>query len=518
MSSATTTQLRLLIHCTKMSVLEYNNYPHLLQASTHPFLIFERFKKENGIQMSDNNALPVIISIENGLSFDINNITFQIIAEAHYMEKQKSRLIIDFVKPEVIAANQAWHDILFDISGFSQVLVKIENVGYNNNNDKGSIRLNHFVTNTPQLITATEIQNNYGGFRDQNEMKTHFLLRNYLSNSFLARGWLLKLMLSKLNEITDTKKTNLDEKIIYLDEKNLPIYQSIIQIDIISKIMMYIEDLIILSEAMLVNDGNYYELLDRHESESLDLGDRMAIFLKRFTDNEISEDQYKKILSYPTPAELENLDKRCRDIIANLVKSNIESFKNILIMVGNFRRSHSQVFRRYKHAGFPMKLGYTANIPLPYTTTKFDFYSIIFTGKNPLTDVLPLPYSQRVIESYRNLITDLQFIIQHMILNKLDCITRCVRGIIPSDEIIDSQRDQPANMLSQNDLSQMTECVSHFFEQHPVQARNPYFNFEINNIDRNDFLWYIQLDKLLDANNKKRNLSHSLDKDETRLS
>lgn len=515
MSSPTTTQLRLLIHCTKMSTGEYSNYPHLLQASIHPFSIFEKFKKENGVQMSDNNdALPVIISIENGLSFDINSITFQIIAEVHYVEKQKSKLIVDFVKPDVIAANQTWHDILFDVSGFSQVLLRIENINYNNNNnDRGSIRLNQFVTNTPQLIIPAEIQSNYGGFRDQNEMKTHFLLRNYSSNSFLTRGWLLKLMLSKLKEITDTKKTNLDEKTIYLDEKSLPIFQSIIQIDIISKIMMYIEDLIILSEAMLVNDGDYYELLDRHEPESVDLGDRIGIFLQRFTDNEISEDQYKKILSYLTPAELENLDKRCRDIIARLVKSNIESFKNMLIMVGNFRRSHSQVFRRYKHASFPMKLGYTANIPLPYTTTRFDFYSIIFTGKNPLTDVLPLPYSPRVIESYRNLIIDLQFIIQHIILNKLDCITRCVSGIIPADEIIDPQRDQPVNMLSQNDLSEMTNCVSHFFEQHPVRARNPYFNFEITNIDRNDLLWYIQLDKLLDENKKKQKLAHSLEKD-----
>jgi hypothetical protein len=105
------------------------------------------------------------------------------------------------------------------MSGFSQTLVDIEKVSYNKKDS--DVPLNQFTTNVPYLIDSTEIQNAYNGFKDLTEMKIDFLLRNYIKSSFLARGWLLKIMFSKLKEITNTKKIELDNRIIDLGEGDL---------------------------------------------------------------------------------------------------------------------------------------------------------------------------------------------------------------------------------------------------------------------------------------------------------
>jgi hypothetical protein len=194
-------------------------------------------------------------------------------------------------------------------------------------------------------------------------------------------------------------------------------------------------------------------------------------------------------LGYCNPDELS--DEACRAVVTKLINSNIESYKNIINLAKKFRRSHSQTFRRYKHAGFPMKLGYKADMPFPYTSKRFDSYSMIFAGKDPLVDIIPVPYSESVIESYRNLVTDVQTFIQHMVNNHLGSLSRVTEGIIPTGQIIDALNYSQDSTLTDQELSEVASFITQFNKTWPLHARNTFYNFEITNLNRDDVGWYV---------------------------
>jgi hypothetical protein len=88
------------------------------------------------------------------------------------------------------------------------------------------------------------------------------------------------------------------EKYSFSEEQTLAL-KSMIQIDIISKIMMYIEDLFTILIAMKDFNADYYRLLDENlESnyDNKDLGDRISQFIK--DETKFSSEDSRRILSY----------------------------------------------------------------------------------------------------------------------------------------------------------------------------------------------------------------------------
>jgi hypothetical protein len=130
-------------------------------------------------------------------------------------------------------------------------------------------------------------------------MQNYLLLENYIKSSLPARGLLLKFMFKTLKEITQHRSFEFEGQAISFEKEDLPALQSMLQIDIIAKIMMYVEDLIIILLAILEADGNYFLLLDRHSKEEPDVGDRIKLFF-RDKDNFSMED-WRKMLSYINP-------------------------------------------------------------------------------------------------------------------------------------------------------------------------------------------------------------------------
>ena len=74
----------------------------------------------------------------------------------------------------------------------------------------------------------------------------YIFLRNYQENGLMAKGFLLRIPYVVLKQIEEDKW---DFKI---DQNEKPKFTSFIRIDIISKIMMHIEDLAILSESFML--------------------------------------------------------------------------------------------------------------------------------------------------------------------------------------------------------------------------------------------------------------------------
>ena len=59
-------------------------------------------------------------------------------------------------------------------------------------------------------------------------------------------------------------------------------------------------------------------------------------------------------------------------------------------------------------------------------------YAAIYVGKNPLSDMVFLPFSQSILESYKILLPALQFLTKDIVLNKMKSIMRKTNGIIPT--------------------------------------------------------------------------------------
>jgi hypothetical protein len=172
----------------------------------------------------------------------------------------------------------------------------------------------------------------------------YMLLRNYQENGLIGRGFLLRIPFVILKQIEEDKW---DFKI---DQNEKPKFTSFIQIDIISKIMMYIEDLAILSESFMLQ-RNFYDLV--YSSE--DLGEVIGSFFEKI--NYISDEEIYKIMSYAAPSQI-NLDGESTKILNKHLKSIVNEIRRILREIGEFGTTHHPLFKRFKHAGMPIICGH----------------------------------------------------------------------------------------------------------------------------------------------------------------
>lgn len=188
-------------------------------------------------------------------------------------------------------------------------------------------------------------------------------------------------------------------------------------------------------------------------------------------------------------------------LLNKLIPQNISEVKRLLDYIELFVDSHIDAYRRMKHAGYPTRFGY--KYPWPYPSTvfgfnsdgsirtgkKFDSYSMVYYGKNPQTEVIPIPYSNDVIDSYKVLIIRLQEIIIHVINNKLECIKRQVAGIIPQ------QIGKSTNTFTSEEINLINTAREEFNALHINKAHadlNLPLKFEPI-LDK--MVWYTHLDE-----------------------
>ncbi|MDE1765834.1 MAG: hypothetical protein KGI27_06110 [Thaumarchaeota archaeon] len=473
--------LKLDFDCRKITSSNIADAPELiLQGSTEAV---EKIKQDEKISRIKGEAYPVILKIQNQLPFDIKNLVFS--AETFIKaEGIGSTYSLNLDQNEInISTNSIVEITLFDACGFSEVFVKLKSVSYIGKNKKSD---NRYKSNSPLLININDFTNSFNGFSNDGERKVHLLLENYLNNSLPLRGWLLGLMFQLLKR-ANSGEIEIHDKKIRLTEDDLARTRASIQLDIISKIMMYIEDLIILNSAILESSGNYYELLDRKDP---DVGERITKF---FTIMEnLKPNDFGKILSYVNLDTI-SMSSSEKQIVQKIMDSNIENFKNYLKYIKTFRETHKQIFRRYKHAGLPIRLG--AKSADPFANKKFDSYAMIYVGSDPFTNVLPLPYSEEVIQSYDIMIKILQQFLNDVIVNKMTMIQRRCDGIIP----LESYKQY---MLTEKEKSDLSKAIEKFYESNPMRMYQQHHRFNTN-IKKDDLKWYFDLDEFLQWFNKQ---------------
>ncbi len=329
-------------------------------------------------------------------------------------------------------------------------------------------------------------------------METHFLLQNYIENSLPTRGKLFDFAISILEKKTSEFKYSVRED----KEEDLSNFRSVIQLQLIAIIMMYIEDLIIFLEGNQLLDQNYYDLLDQ---KNPDVGERITEFFDHLEEKTPKE--YRRMLSYISSYSLMKLfpkDSK-RDLVNSFIESNIIEFKKFLLDLRNFRNTHTQTFRRYKHGGLAIRMGLkTLFGSYPYTSKQFESVSIVFEG-DLFRQSIPIPYSNEVLEGYRYLAIAIQNMLDEIIRNKMSCIERHIDGLIPLENyssiaLTDEQRSDIISMISDLD------------HKRPIQA---YDNVIIPTIQpsKDKIQWYIELEGFLTrCKNNKQIYSNARDR------
>lgn len=318
-------------------------------------------------------------------------------------------------------------------------------------------------------------------------LETLLLLENYIEYSVETRKWLLELMFQTLDKINNQQghPTNLQVRL------ELSKSRGIVQIDIISKLMMYIEDLIIILEANRRFGGNYYQVLDERRP---DLGERVTQFMESI--DTLTAEDYRKMLSYGNPRKF-GLDDSKALILDKLIEWNTKELKEFLLQIRKFRKTHAQIFRRYKHAGLPIRTELLLkDNRYPYADKRFDSCSMVFAGQHPLNDVIPLPYSADVVQGYRHLATGVQTFLYEAVENKIISLERKIDGVVPSHNYLGN----PLSEREEIELKAIAEILNNKYPSwrgkpekriHPAQLKYPTVE------------WYVELDSFLELSRRK---------------
>ena len=210
---------------------------HLAQQPV--FSKFENHKKANNFTRIDGEAYPVILSMQNHSNRTISEIAIDVFLK---IGKGTNHMFHEPITDSgiTIEPDNLTHDILLlDMSGFPITYVEVERLTYKSGTES--------FTQEPMelqfVIDTAMVGNSFIGFDSAEELAKYHLLGNYLKNSLPARTFLLQNSFGMLSEIA-SGEIHLDGRMQKLGESDRRKWLGAIQIDIISKIMMQMEDLI----------------------------------------------------------------------------------------------------------------------------------------------------------------------------------------------------------------------------------------------------------------------------------
>lgn len=313
---------------------------------------------------------------------------------------------------------------------------------------------------------------------DTDAEREYLLLRNYQENNLLARGVLLRISFVALDQIDS------DSWIIKFTDPEKARIRPMIQIDIISKVMMYIEDLAIFAESFR-QGKNFYDFLDKRTPEDKELGKVIEEFFNNLESYE--EKDFYRIMSYIDPIEIK-IDGDCMKLLHKHLKANIDELKRIMKQIGDFGRTHHPVFRRFKHAGFPVVLD--NSLQNPGFLEGFDSTMLVSKGPDPMQDIIPIPYSKKVLDAYIIIIDGIQKILTDMVTNRIVCIERGINGIIPP-------QTYAPYLFNREEWLHMEKKVDEFLIKNPIKDLPKKLNFG-GQVRSEDIKWYLELSEFLE--------------------
>ena len=310
--------------------------------------------------------------------------------------------------------------------------------------------------------------------------KDYILLRNYDENIFPMRGILLKTTMKSIRGI----EKNAFPLEYFSDKIKLT---SMFQMDVISSIMIYIEDLFILSESFR-RKIPYYKLLDMSDENQDEIGEIIGKFFKDV--NSFSDKEFCRIFGYVEDLNTLDLENDEKILVKKIIQKNITELKRVYFQIKKFGKTHHPIFRRFKHAGSPLIPGAISTISKDPPLSEFESYTIVANGKDPLEDVIAIPLSKDVLEGYRIIIQDIQTCLADIVKNHKSCIERNVTGILPVN-------CYSLENFSLKDKEIYKKIISKFHNKHPFHMDDlKKFHYHTK-IEKKELQWYLDLPDFL---------------------
>lgn len=234
----------------------------------------------------------------------------------------------------------------------------------------------------------------------------------------------------------------------------------------------------------------------------------MGAIIGKFYSNfeSLTNDEVRKILSIVHPDEYEfDSDEDKNAMISSLLK-NIKLMKYFIGKTSVFYESHIGIFRRFKHAGFPIIFG--ENIQKEDELhTNFEAIAYAFTSRKEIEESLTtLPFSKKAIKSYLTFLADIYFVMFSIINSRLIVLQRKIDGVLPHPDNYFSQ------VLSKDEIDILKRLDKDFYEKNSVDIEK--FHSELNTLSMTG-AWYkyldshysksvLELSKMMKNNGEKR--------------
>ena len=167
-----------------------------------------------------------------------------------------------------------------------------------------------------------------------------------------------------------------------------------------------------------------------------------------------------------------------------------------------FRDGHIDVFRRFKHAMFPIALANDEFSKHNDLASQYDFVSYAFTSSNSVGEkLISIPFSKKILESYRIFLADIYLFSRTVINSRLVCLERNVDGVYPYKNDFIAKKFPPEEQ-------QIIENMWRIFDNKHAKSGNQYpIHFDLL---LEDVPWYVNFDfysksamDLAESNDKK---------------
>lgn len=300
-----------------------------------------------------------------------------------------------------------------------------------------------------------------------------YVLKRYHDEGLQARVGLTNLFINQiLNSLQNNQNDN--EKIGLNQKQNL----AMLQIGAISHIMMLLEDIALLCYAFQKNELNYYQYLDKKGEE--DLGKIVGEF---YSECEKFENiNTRKILSYVNPDKYNFKNSEDKAVIISAMRKNITTMQVFLAKVSVFYDNHIKIYRRYKHAGFPILLGMKKPEPDTFELGSYDFISYGLTSPDvPDKEMLLIPFSKKVLLSYSQLLHDIIRAFLPVIRLRLIILQQNIEGVFPFHDDLFSERlnDKEREKLKEfwNNFNQNLSVKEFSAKIMPLAMNGPWYKY-----------------------------------------
>ena len=306
------------------------------------------------------------------------------------------------------------------------------------------------------------------------------VFKHYYHKGIFARNGIVIHLIDRLRENLQKENRITQHQEIGLNDNEVV---AVLQLAIIAHIMMFIEDLAVICQSIKDGKIGYYNFLDKSGDE--DLGN----FIRKFYEEikNASNLDLSKILSFTDLDSFEFVKDDEKEIVSKIINQMLEKTKIFFNKIILFRENHITIFRRYKHAGFPILLAQP--LPTPSDLYKnFESVSLGLTSRDKLgKEITVIPYSSKAIDSYENLQKDIFAFFGTIITYKFICYERNVSGLIPTSKSLFGLKLLPS------EIAILDEIWKRFESKHSLEGRG---ETQIGLDSMTEFLhWYVYLEK-----------------------